>query len=308
MPRRSTPPKPSPAPADWTEALARFDAWLVEHERSDHTREDYREDLLAFASWYESKYQEKPMFALLQPAELREWKTHMIEDRKYQPATANRKLAALSSFLRWAEREGHAPEVRTPRQVRRVQPPPRWLDVREQRALLRAAGRHGGSREAAMIRLLMHTGLRVEEACDLTWESIEIRERSGKVTVVGKGRKQRSIPLNSEARAALDELRQCLRRGLESRTGPVLHGQRGPLTPRGVQSILAKLRKHCGLPELSPHALRHTFGHNLAVAGTPIQVIADLMGHESLETTRRYVQPGQDDLAAAVERLAGGED
>ncbi len=306
MARKPT-PKPDPPPRDWSEALDRFDGFLEEHERSDHTRANYREDLEDFAGWYASKYQESPMLALLQPAELREWKSHLIDECKYQPATTNRKLAAMSSMLRWAERIGHAPEIRAPRQVRKVQPPPRWLDVREQRALLRAAERHAGRREAQLCKLLMHTGLRVEEATELTWESVEIRERSGKVTVVGKGRKQRSIPLNAEARAALEELTRC--NGQVGRpSGPVLNGQRGPLTPRGVQSILAKLRRHCGLPELSPHVLRHTFGHNLAVAGTPIQVIADLMGHESLETTRRYVQPGQDDLAAAVERLAGGGD
>jgi integrase/recombinase XerC len=59
---------------------------------------------------------------------------------------------------------------------------------------------------------------------------------------------------------------------------------------------------------VSPHVLRHTIGPNQAVKGVPIQVIADLMGHESLETTRRYVQPGADDLAAAVDQLAGGRD
>ncbi len=306
MPRKPSPAKPQP-PRDWSGALDLFDRHLEDNERSDHTRANYRDDLDDFAGWYEWKYQEKPILAILQPAELRDWKSHMLEDRKYQPATANRKLAALSSFLRWAESEGHRAEIRTPRQVRKVQPPPRWLDLKEQRALLRAAERHAGRREAQLCKLLMHTGLRVEEACDLTWEAVEIRERSGKVTVIGKGRKQRSIPLNAEARAALEELAGC--NGSVGRaSGPILKGQRGPLTPRGVQSILAKLRRHCDLPELSPHVLRHTFGHNLAVAGTPIQVIADLMGHESLETTRRYVQPGQDDLAAAVERLAGGGD
>ena len=82
----------------------------------------------------------------------------------------------------------------------------------------------------------------------------------------------------------------------------------GPLTIRGVQASLAKFGTYAKLEECTPHVLRHTFGKNLADAGTPIQVIADLMGHESLETTRRYVQPGHDDLAAAVERIGGGEE
>ena len=80
------------------------------------------------------------------------------------------------------------------------------------------------------------------------------------------------------------------------------------LKARAMQLRLDKLNRYAQLAELTPHVLRHTFGHNLAVNGVAIQVIADLMGHESLETTRRYVQPGREDLAAAVERLAGGDD
>jgi integrase/recombinase XerC len=120
----------------------------------------------------------------------------------------------------------------------------------------------------------------------------------------GKGRKQRTVPLNAEARAAL----LALKVAGPKRAPEVLHGQRGALTARGVQAILKRYQAAAKVEDLSPHVLRHTFGKNLADAGTPIQVIADLMGHESLETTRRYVQPGHEDLAAAVERLAVADD
>ena len=75
-----------------------------------------------------------------------------------------------------------------------------------------------------------------------------------------------------------------------------------------MQGALRKLAHWARIPDLSPHVLRHTFGKNLADTGAGIQLIADLMGHESLETTRRYIQPGHADLAAAVDKLAGGED
>ena len=156
-----------------------------------------------------------------------------------------------------------------------------------------------------MVKLLLHTGLRVEEAVDLRWDDVQVRERSGSLTVrKGKGPKQRTVPLNAEARAALLELKAAGPAGAPE----VLHGQRGALTARGVQAILQRYQGPAKVEDLSPHVLRHTFGKDLADAGTPIQVIADLMGHESLETTRRYVQPGHDDLAAAVEKLAGGDD
>ena len=158
--------------------------------------------------------------------------------------------------------------------------------------------------------LLLHTGLRVAELAALRWADLEVRDRSGQLTVRrGKGRKQRTIPLNVEARHALVELR-ALRdiHGRGRATAAVLQGQRGPLTERGIQATLARYAAPARIEDLSPHVLRHTWCKNLADAGVRLEVIAALAGHESLETTRRYVEPGQDDLAAAVERIAGGEE
>jgi integrase/recombinase XerC len=242
---------------------------------------------------------------LLAPSELREWKAHLRDERKLEPATCNRKLAALRSMLRWAESEGIAPEIAAPKSLRQVKPPPRWLDRRQQRSLVRAAERSGRPRDAHLVKLLLHTGLRVDEAAALRRDDLVIKERSGSLVVrKGKGRKQRTIPLNAEARAALARLLAAAPR----KAPEVLHGQRGPLTVRGIQVILKRYEGPAKIAELSPHVLRHSFGKNLADSGAAIQLIADLMGHESLETTRRYIQPGQEDLAAAVEKLAGGED
>src|SRR5262249_22638833 len=119
----------------------------------------------------------------------------------------------------------------------------------------------------------------------------------------GKGRKQRTIPVGLRVR---DALRQYLHTR-EDDYDAAFVGQRGPLKARAMQLRLDAINRYAQLEELTPHVLRHTFGHNLAVKGVAIQVIADLMGHESLETPRRYVQPGRADPAAAVERLAGDD-
>jgi site-specific recombinase XerD len=141
--------------------------------------------------------------------------------------------------------------------------------------LIRAVERHGPARDIAMVSLMLNTGLRVAELAALRWTDLEVRDRSGKLTVRrGKGRKQRTIPLNVEARNALIELRDNRERWGQS---------------KGIA------------------VLRHTWCKNLADDGVRLEVIAALAGHESLETTRRYVEPGHDDLAAAVERIAGGE-
>lgn len=289
----------------FAEAIDQFTAYLAEQERSEHTSNNYREDLGSFAGWYEHRFGEAPVLALLDPAELRDWKRHLREERQLEPATVNRKLAAARSFLRWALAAGHAPEIVGPKSIREVRRPPRWLSGAEQRALLRAARRSGRPRDAELITLLLHTGLRLDEAAEMRRPHLTVKDRSGSLVVPkGKGRKQRTIPLNAEARAAL---RKLLDRA-PAKAPEVLWGQRGPLTARGIQAIVCGYESATGIEGLSPHVLRHSFCKNLADAGVPIQIIADLAGHESLETTRRYVQPGHEDLAAAVEKIGRGEE
>ena len=308
MPRKPT-ATTKHRPASWSQALTRFARHLVDQEKSDHTQKNYREDLLAFTAWYQATYEERPDLRVLAPSELRAWKAQLRDTLKLEPATVNRKLAALRSFLDWAAAEGLAAAIVAPKSIPQVQPPPRWLDRKEQGALIRAVERHGPARDIAMVSLLLNTGLRVAELAALRWTDLEVRDRSGKLTVRrGKGRKQRTIPLNIEARNALIELRALRERWGQSKGIAVLQGQRGPLTERGIQATLAKYAGHARLAELSPHVLRHTWCKNLADAGVRLEVIAALAGHESLETTRRYVEPGQDDLAAAVERIAGGQE
>ena len=284
MPRKTTPAaKP---PATWTRALSRFADHLVEQEKSDHTRNNYREDLLAFTAWYQQTFRERPDLKALAPSELRTWKAHLRDDLKFEPATVNRKLAALRSFLAWAAAEGLAAEIATPRSIQQVKPPPRWLDRKQQRALVRAVERGGYARDIALVALLLHTGLRVAELAALRWADLEVRDRSGTLKVrKGKGRKQRTIPLNLEARHALGELRAMRDRWSMPKTAGVLQGQRGPLTERGIQARLAKYAVDAKIEDLSPHVLRHTWCKNLADAGVRLEVIAALAGHESLETT-----------------------
>jgi integrase/recombinase XerC len=125
-----------------------------------------------------------------------------------------------------------------PRPVPQEQPGPRWLDRREQNALLRAAERAGEPRDLAVVRLLLNTGLRVQELCALTWKDVAVSERKGSLTVRhGKGRKHRQVPLNHNARAVLAALGHPQHAGQEA---VILQGQRGPKAPRGVQALLAR--------------------------------------------------------------------
>jgi integrase/recombinase XerC len=293
----------APKPAKWNQRVDQFVAYLTEQERSELTKRYYRDDLTAFAAWYETEYQAPPELAELSARELLAWKAALVK-RELAPQSVNRRLAAVRSFLRWAQAKKFAKPIVTPKTVRHETPKPRWLTRREELALLRAVERADDSRDEAIVKVLLNTGLRVSELASLTWNKIQISKRKGSVTVTGKGRKQRTIPLNVEARDALLDLGGCQHDGTAR---AVLHGQRGRLTIRGIQNVVESYRAAAKLPDLTAHVLRHTFCKRLAEQKTGLEVIASLAGHESIETTRRYTEPGQEDLAAAVESLAADE-
>ncbi len=291
-------------PASWSDAIGLFSIYLAEQEKSSNTVRCYRQDLEKFSSWYETEHHDAPELATIEAAELRSWKSAMLAD-KNAPQSINRRLAAIQSLLRWAATREWCSAVQRPRTVRQEPPRPRWLSLKEQHALIRAVRRHGRPRDVALVVLLLHTGLRIAEAASLTWRALDVSDRKGSVTIIGKGRKQRTVPLNVEVRRALTDLGAGNRLG---RDLPVWEGREGALTANALWRIVARYGPHVSVDDLSPHMLRHTFCRRLAESGTRLEEIAALAGHESIETTRRYVEPGDEDLRAAVERLAGRDD
>lgn len=287
--------------------LAGFLAFLEQSERSPATIRNYRSDLLALAAWYEAATGEPFDPATLTPTDLRHYKRALVEQQGLKPASINRKLATLRSFLHWASESGKAPApiaLKVPKFEPEERRGPRWLDRRQQNALLRSVERGGSPRDVAIATLLLNTGLRVQELCSLTWKDVSVSARTGMLTVRrGKGNKRREVPLNKDAREALRLA------GYEHSAGadtPIFQGQRGPITPRGVQIFLARYGASAGL-SLSPHMLRHSFCKNLVDAGVGLEKVAALAGHDSLDTTRRYCEPSMNDLARAVDLIGEAE-
>jgi site-specific recombinase XerD len=159
-----------------------------------------------------------------------------------------------------------------------------------------------GIRNRCIILLLYHTGLRAGELASLLLSDITLGERSGQVVVRrGKGNKVRRIPLNAQARAVI---RDYLKIHPSCEILNFLIGQRGePLSSHAIYDIVVKYGRLAGLGEVSPHTLRHTFARTLLASGAPINDVADLLGHSSLDTTRIYTKASESDLAAAVARL-----
>jgi integrase/recombinase XerC len=284
--------------------LLDFALFLEEAERSPVTIKNYLCDLKYFEKWFFQKNDTKLTPDKITPTDLRDYKHYLSEVLFLKPKTVNRKLSSLKSFLNWASNEELIPDhqiPRMPKQICEEKLGPQWLDKNEQHALIRKVELGKNKRDLTIMQLLLNTGLRVSELCNLMWSDIKITPRKGQLTVrSGKGGKRREIPLNKDARKVLKELGYNNNKG---KFEAVFMGQRGAMTPRGVESMFRKYVAHTELDKVTPHQLRHTFCKNLIDVGVSLEKVAILAGHENLETTRRYCSPSNHDLEAAVELI-----
>jgi integrase/recombinase XerC len=142
-----------------------------------------------------------------------------------------------------------------------------------------------GQRDRALLELLYSSGLRVSELCALRWHDLDLAE--GQVTVLGKGSKQRMVPVGSHARAALEAWRA---ESAAKADAPVFPGRGGkPITPRAVQLRLRQLAQRQGLfKRVHPHLLRHTFASHVLESSGDLRGVQELLGHADLGTTQIY--------------------
>jgi integrase/recombinase XerC len=218
------------------------------------------------------------------------------------PASIRRKLTVVGRFLRFSHERGMrtSPAPELPRLPSTQKSAPRWLPVEARTACLRAAGRVGSEENQALVTFLLHTGLRASEVCGLSFGDIDAGRYEGALRVRGKGSKERMVPLNAAARAALKDLGWTKGATPER---PLLASQRGErLTPSGLLRRIRTVGQAAGL-RVTPHTLRHTYLKSLIDAGAPLQVAAALAGHASLQTTAGYTTPGEEDLRQAAQKL-----
>jgi site-specific recombinase XerD len=192
-----------------------FEEELVRLDRSPLTRRHYLDDLWRFAAWTEEQYDEPFRVTSVTARDVAGYKNHLQSVKRLMPRTVNRKLAALSSFFRWAHGKGLIGEDPSSfiKGVKETRTAPKALERNEQNRLLRKAEEPKTKdvakkplRDLALVTVLLHTGIRVGELCALTIADVTIQERSGVLIVrEGKGKKYREVPLNADARKALKE-------------------------------------------------------------------------------------------------------
>jgi site-specific recombinase XerD len=231
-----------------------------------------------------------------------------LDRRGLSGASRRRKTYACKSFCGFlcrSELLAHDPAQRLVA-PRAEQKEPRVLSQAEYQALLRACSHH--PRDAAILEILLQTGIRLAELTRLQRGDVELpgrigrdAEAVGRLHILGKGRKSRWIPLNYKACRAI-------KTWLEARTDalPALLITQFGLTigPRGVQQLVHKYLSEAGISGASVHTLRHTFATHHVARGTSLRTVQEVLGHASLKTTSIYVQLAQEAVRKELQEHA----
>jgi len=295
------------------EGIARFLEYLEkERNYARFTLDSYRSDLQQFARFLYPRMADVRL-------PLREVQREMVRDfveelqaRGLKPSSVARKLAAIRSFFRYLCREGvlagnPASGVGAPRPGRRL-PPSLELEQVEEAIELPPPEEFKGARDRAILEVFYGGGIRLGELVGLNLTSLALEE--GTVRVLGKGRKERIVPVG---RLALGALKVYLQRRAELlvelditqvEAGALFLNTRGRrLSRRTVQRIVERyLRQVAEGKNLSPHLLRHTFATHLLDAGADLPAVKELLGHATLTTTQVYTEISLDRLRQIYEK------
>ncbi|HLG07438.1 MAG TPA: tyrosine recombinase [Gaiellaceae bacterium] len=260
---------------------------LLAARRSPRTVDAYRRDLAALATFREGNVGDAGL------EDLERWLAAM-RAKGLAPSTVARRVSAVRTYFRHlvligTRNENPAASLQLPRRPRKL---PRALSPAETERLIdAAAGTTPRSlRDRALVELLYGAGLRVSEAVGLDKSGVALEERI--VRVVGKGGKERLVPLGRPAAEAVRRYLALGRPHLDRRYRPelFLNARGGPLTRAGAFLILRKLADKAGLEpaRVHPHLLRHSFATHLLEGGADLRSVQEMLGHADLGTTERY--------------------
>ena len=281
----------------------RFASFLNHSDFSDNTRKARSNDLRKFAKWFTNANGEWFTADRTTQRDVIDFRQHLRRKEGQSISTVNRALVSLRKYFGFLVEAGHvqANPVAGVKELRKQQSAPKGLQRSLVRKLLREVEIRQDIRANAIFHLMLFTGCRVSDTTNLELSDVVIQERSGSVTYrLGKGQKERTVPMPLSARKALQAYLD-LRPKCESEI--VFQGKRGPLTDRGVRSLCDKYGSLLGF-KLHPHLLRHSMAHQfLDDTGNDLVSLAQILGHQNINTTAIYTKRTQDQLAAAVDNL-----
>lgn len=256
----------------------------VERQGSPHTLDAYRRDLAALSQWAEA--QALDLLALDGHA-LRAF-VAAEHRRGLSPKSLQRRLSACRSLYRWLLKQGRIATnptdgVRAPKAPRKL---PQVLDVDEAVQLVELpTDAPLGLRDRALLELFYSSGLRLSEVCALRWHDLDVD--GGLVTVLGKGSKQRIVPVGSHALRALQAWRTA---SAGTPDGFVFPGRGGArINARTIQLRMKQLALRQGVfKRIHPHLLRHSFASHVLESSGDLRGVQELLGHADIATTQIY--------------------
>ncbi|MEP5761680.1 MAG: tyrosine recombinase XerC [Litoreibacter sp.] len=273
--------------------------WLIHLKSlsgaSENTVEAYRGDIFVFLHFMGQHLNEAVGLEPLKRLAAIDMRAWLASERKRGVSTRSlaRSLSAVKSFFRWlAEREDFDPTpilaTRSPKFQKKL---PRPLSQDAAKAMLDTVQTQSektwvSARDTAVLTVLYGCGLRISEALSLKVNQVPLPET---LQIIGKGGKERVMPVLDAARVAVDAYLRTLPFELQPDDALFRGVRGGPLSARAVQKVVETARHQLGLPAtVTPHALRHSFATHLLEAGGDLRTIQELLGHASLSTTQAY--------------------
>jgi integrase/recombinase XerD len=289
------------------EAIKQFLTFLaVERGASDNTLAAYRNDLHQFAHFIAGR---KKSLSKISRNDIVNYMLD-LKEKSYAETTVARKLAAVKSFFAFLSAEGivHRDPTENLPAPRIGKSLPKYLTPEQVDELLEQPARRSGpeaKRDRAMLEVLYATGMRVSELVSLNVEDVTLEPGASHVRCLGKGAKERMIPLHDQAAQILETyLREARPLFVRGKQEPALFvNRRGErLTRQGFWLILKTYARDADLgTEVTPHTLRHSFATHMLRGGTPLRNVQELLGHANISTTQIYTYLTRDHVREVYE-------
>lgn len=286
--------------------IKRFEEYLrVERNYSDYTVLNYINDIKEFMDYLTSN--QLGDYLDLRPSIPRYYVSY-LSGKNRKPRSIARKISSIRSFYRYLMKQGMVDhnvfsEVKTPKSEKNL---PKFLYVEEIETLFQSLRVDTviGRRDMALLELLYGTGMRVSECCSLRLEDVDFYHNN--LIVMGKGSKERYLPLYEQAKTELLDYINHSRLHLLAKakdlnnTTLFLNHRGGSLTPRGVRVILNRITDQAASHfKVSPHMIRHSFATHLLDNGADLRSVQELLGHVNLSTTQIYTHVSKEKIKEA---------